>query len=126
MKLYVLLLSSCFIFACSASDTITIQSMNRSIDKTSEDYQLCDEFKLNNAEIKQYFTLAKEVSSTEFHYESLILPCKYHGELNISNNHYKFEIYAGGSGSLYSESDSQSKNYICKNEECCSMFNNLC
>lgn len=110
----------------SSTNDVKILSYTKQVDQSSPESTICDDFTLTESEVKKYFSYASEVSSTQFHYESLILPCKYQGKLTLSNNQYEFEIYAGGSGMLFSKNNESDRYFICTEDSCCNQFKNLC
>ncbi len=119
----VFLISSCTL---SQESEIQILTANKVIDITKSDFKICEKFLLTKTEITLYFQVAKQISNEEEHGESFILPCKYEGKLTNNKTIYLYEIYAGGSGYIYDKNGWTMKNFICKNENCCSTFSNLC
>lgn len=122
----ILLLAS----SCSAldgkGDDITILSMNRAVDTSMPDSELCSEFTMSKAELNSYFRLAEEVDTATANAESIILPCKYEGSIKINNAEFFYEVIAGGAGYIYDSNGWAIKNYLCRNESCCSKFKRLC
>ena len=100
-----------------------VVSIEKKINTDAPDHELCSTFRLTKAEVIAYFSIAKEVDEHEFHYESLILPCKYHGSIKSDGSQFQWEIFAGGSGYLYNKSIE--KRYLCK-EDCCNALPGLC
>ncbi len=121
----IVLLSSIFwLQSCqSVQRNIDVTSIERKIDTESPDYKICSSFTLTKKSVVDYFSIAKEVSGDEFHHESIILPCKYQGEMNIDGIQFRWEIFAGGSGYLYNKSTE--KRYLCK-KTCCNILKGLC
>lgn len=120
------LISSCTTSINSKEDQVEILSMNKIVDKTMPDSQICEDFVMSEHELARYFKIADEVTTLVSHGQSIILPCKYEGELRIKNKHYSYEVIAGGTGYIYNQDGWVVKNYLCVNERCCSEFLNLC
>ena len=119
----IFLIASCTL---SHESDIKILTANEVVDITKPDFKICEKFQLTKSEITLYFQLADQISNEEEHGESLILPCKYEGKLTINKRVYLYEIYAGGSGYIYDKNGWVMKNFICKNDNCCSSFSDLC
>ncbi|MBL1260738.1 MAG: hypothetical protein COB33_009445 [Thiotrichaceae bacterium] len=119
------LISSCT-FINSKEDQVEILSMDKIVDKTMADNQICEDFLMSERELNKYFKIADEVTTSVSHEKSIMLPCKYKGELKIKNKHYFYEVVAAGAGYIYNQDGWVVKNYLCVNERCCSEFLNLC
>ncbi len=119
----VLLIASCTI---NHESDIQILTANKVVDITNPDFKICKKFQLTKSEITLYFQVAEQISNEEEHGESFILPCKYEGKLTINKRISLYEIYAGGSGYIYDKNGWIMKNFICKNNNCCSAFSDLC
>lgn len=104
--------------------TIEVLSIARVIDKTAPGYEMCSSFTLTKREAETYFSIAEEVTEHEFHYEAIIFPCIYKGSIRIHDDHFQWEVGAGGAGYLYNK-DSVSKKYLCRNS-CCDSLPKLC
>lgn len=119
-----------FAASCSTLDTggddVVILSMNRTVDTSMPDSQLCSEFTMSKAELNFYFRLAEEVDTATSNAESIILPCKYEGKVKINNAEFFYEVIAGGAGYIYDSNGWAVKNYLCRSESCCSKFKQLC
>jgi len=105
---------------------IQILTANKVVDITKHDFKICENFQLTKSEIALYFQVAEQISNEEGHGESFILPCKYEGKLTINKKIHIYEVYAGGSGYIYGKNGWIIKNFICKNDNCCSAFSGLC
>jgi hypothetical protein len=119
----VFLIASCTL---SHESNIQILTANKIVDITNPDFKICEKFQLTKSEITLYFQVAEQISNEEEHGESFILPCKYEGKLTLNKRIYSYDIYAGGSGYIYDKNGWVMKNFICKNDNCCSAFSNLC
>ncbi|WP_278403459.1 hypothetical protein [Pseudoalteromonas ruthenica] len=117
-----------FITSCAFNheNKIQILTSEKIVDITKQGFELCDSFRLTESEINLYFQTAEEVSNEEAHGESIIMPCKYSGELIMNKEVYSYEVFAGGAGYIFDDKGSVLKNFICKNNNCCSNFSNLC
>ncbi len=117
-----------FIVSCTLNheSDIKILTANKVVDITKSDFKVCENFQLTKNEIISFFQIAKQISNEEDHGKSLILSCKYEGKLTMNRKTYSYEIYAGGSGYIYDQSGWVIKNFICKNNNCCSAFSELC
>ncbi|WP_028864711.1 hypothetical protein [Psychromonas aquimarina] len=117
-----------FVASCSFKheNNIQILSSKKVVDTTKPDFKICESFLLTESEINSYFHAAEQISNEEAHGESLIMPCKYSGKLTMNKEAYSYEIFAGGTGYVYDEEGWVVKNFICKNNNCCSRFSNLC
>ncbi|RZF81420.1 hypothetical protein EXT46_09475 [Pseudoalteromonas sp. CO325X] len=117
-----------FITSCAFNHESKIQILTseKIVDITKQGFELCDNFQLTESEINLYFQTAEEVSNEEAHGASIIMPCKYSGELIINKKVYSYEIFAGGAGYIFDDKGWVLKNFICKNNNCCSNFSNLC
>jgi len=119
----ILAISSCALN--NESDT-QVQSINRVVDMTDTTSKVCENFYLTKNEIIYFFQVAEQINNEEDHGESLILPCKYEGKIMMNNKSYSYEIFAGGTGYLYDKNGWVVKNFICKNNHCCTKFSELC
>jgi hypothetical protein len=129
MKWLVAILFIVFSVSCSSlpkHEPISILSSEKVVDNESQEVSICKKFKLTDIEIEKYFSIAESMSPIESNQRLTILPCKYSGELKLSGNLYKYEIYAGGSGFLYDQEGWLYRGYLCDSNRCCSMFNSLC
>ena len=117
-----------FITSCVVNDEKRIQILTteKVVDITKQGAKLCDSFQLTESEIALYFKTAEEVSNEEAHGESIIMPCKYSGELTMNKEIYSYEVFAGGAGYIFDDKGWVLKNFICKNNNCCNSFSNLC
>ena len=117
-----------FIASCTFNNEKETQllSVKKVIDRTLPNYEICENFQLTEKEIISFFQVAQQVSNEEEHGQSFILPCKYEGKLIIKKKIYSYEVFAGGTGYIYDENGWVAKNFICKNNNCCSKFSALC
>ncbi len=117
-----------FITSCAFNHEKKIQILTtkKVVDITKQGSKVCDNFILTESEITLYFQTAEQVSNEEAHGESIIMPCKYSGELTMNKETYSYEVFAGGTGYIYDDKGWVLKNFICKNNNCCSSFSNLC
>ena len=117
-----------FITSCTFNNEkkVKILTATKVIDITKQGSQVCDNFLLTESEIISYFHTAEQVSNEEAHGESIIMPCKYSGKLTMNKESYSYEVFAGGTGYIYDDKGWVVKNFICKNNNCCSSFSNLC
>ena len=117
-----------FITSCASNHENKIQILTTAkvVDITKQGSKVCASFQLTESEITLYFQTAEEVSNEEAHGESIIMPCKYSGELIMNKEVYSHEVFAGGAGYIFDDKGWVLKNFICKNNNCCSSFSNLC
>lgn len=117
-----------FITSCAFNheNKIQILTEEKVVDITKQGSKVCDSFQLTEREIILYFQAAEEVSNEEAHGESIILPCKYSGELIINEEVYSYEVFTGGVGYIFDDEGWVLKSFICKNNNCCGSFSNLC
>lgn len=108
----------------SHDNDIKVLTIQKVVDKTVPNHEMCESFGLTNKNVETYFAIAKEVSGHEFHHEAIILPCKFKGSIHLRGEYLQWEIVAGGAGYLYNKK-SIDKRFICKNE-CCNALPNLC
>ena len=120
-----LILTSC-ISNGNSNQTALILSMDRVVDSTLPNNEMCDSFILNEQEIIKYFLISEEISIADLHGESFILPCQHEGRLKMNGKVFSYEVIAGGTGYLYDERGFVVKSYICKSDECCGQFLDLC
>ena len=122
------LLAAFFVSSCTVNNKrdIELLSFNKAIDKTSNDFEFCEDFQLNESDIYVFFQVAEQINNEDAHGQSLILPCKYEGKLTINKDIYSYEVFAGGSGGLYDKNGWVVQNFICKSNNCCSQFSDLC
>lgn len=104
-------------------ENMDVVSIVREIDTSSPDHELCSALTLTKEDVAKYFSIADEVDEYEFNDQSLILPCKYRGLVNVDGAQLSWEIIAGGAGYLYNKS--VDKRYLCR-KECCKALRNLC
>lgn len=104
--------------------TMEVVSMEKEINKSAPDHEICSSFTLTASQIGRYFTEAAEVDANTFHADAMILPCKYKGTIKISTGLLQWEIYAGGAGYLY-RGESVNKRYLCK-DKCCKALPGVC
>ena len=117
-----------FITSCAFNyeKKIQILTSKKVVDISKQESKVCDNFILTESEITLYFQTAEQVSNEEAHGESIIMPCKYSGELTMNKETYSYEVFAGGTGYIYDDNGWVLKNFICKSNNCCSSFSNLC
>ena len=121
-------MSSILIFqSCSLQKqdgNMKVVSINKVVNKNIPGYEICSSFTFKKTDVIKYFSLAEQVDGHEFHSEAIILPCKYHGSIDINGNLLQWEVNAGGAGYLYNDKKINKK-YLCK-VNCCKTFQNLC
>lgn len=74
----------------------------------------CEKVTLGAADVSRYFATATSVSTQVFHYESVVLPCSFSGQLLRGGKTYQWSIHAGGAGYLQSEDGLQDLRYLCR------------
>ncbi len=124
--LFFSVVSMLIIQSCSLqkqNKNMKVVSFEKIVDKNIPDYEVCNSFSLQKKDVIKYFTLAKEVDGHVFHSESVILPCKYRGIIDIDGELLQWEVNAGGAGYLYNKKIN--KRYLCK-ENCCKSLPDLC
>lgn len=117
-----------FITSCAFDyeNSVQVLTSKKIVDISKQGSKICDNFILTKREVTLYFKISEQVSNEEAHGESIIMPCKYSGELKINKEAYSYEVFAGGAGYIYDGSGWVLKNFICKSNNCCSSFSNLC
>jgi hypothetical protein len=131
MKIFSFLITLSLTFICLSScstasreDSVSVLSIEKEIDTTSSDTDICRSFSLSNEDVATYFSTAQEVDKYRFHHEAIIMPCKYSGSIEIGSKQYKWEIYAGGAGYLFTN-DTVVKWFLCTGK-CCDILPKLC
>ena len=124
--LFFFMISIFIIQSCSLQkqdESMKVISIKKVVNKNIPGYEICNSFALRKIDIVKYFTLAKQVDGYEFHSESIILPCKYQGSINVNGSFLQWEVNSGGAGYLYNKKIN--KKYLCK-VTCCKSFPSLC
>lgn len=102
---------------------IEVVSLQRQIDNTHADADICRTLTLSRADVATYFSLAESVDPVTFHAEALIMPCSYRGALRRAGHLYQWEIFAGGAAYLY-DGVTTNRRYLCR-ERCLDALPNL-
>ena len=125
----ILLCISLIIAACSNvqhDEKIVILNSKVFIDKDNHDYELCNDFILQDSEIKKYFLISENVSDYDFNAKAIIMPCGVSGQIYMEGKTYSYEITAAGAGYIFDEKGWPVKKYLCSNAVCCKEFPIMC
>jgi hypothetical protein len=102
---------------------IEVVSLQRQVDATRADADICSALTLSRADVARYFTLAEVVDPATFDAEAIIMPCSYRGTLRRAGQLYHWEIFAGGAAYLYDGGETNQR-YLCR-ESCLAALPNL-
>ena len=126
MKALGLVLLSAALAACvpvRGNGGIEVVSLQRQVDATRADADICSALTLSRADVARYFTLAEVVDPATFDAEAIIMPCSYRGTLRRAGQLYHWEIFAGGAAYLYDGGEINQR-YLCR-ESCLAALPNL-
>lgn len=116
--------------SCSSTEKhqqqVEILSMQKVIDTSMPDNQICTDFVITKTELMEYFLIADQVSSSVYDGSAVVLPCQYEGKLLMNEETFSYEVIAGGAGSIFNDNGWTIKHYLCLDDNCCNQFSNLC
>jgi hypothetical protein len=126
VKAFGLMLLCAALAACApvrSDGGIEVVSLQRQLDTTRVDADICSALTLSRADVARYFTLAEVVDPATFDAEAIIMPCSYRGTLRRAGKLYHWEIFAGGAAYLY-DGAATNQRYLCR-ESCLAALPNL-
>lgn len=92
---------------------IEVVSLQRQLDTTRGDADICSALTLSRTDVARYFALAEQVGPATFDGEAVIMPCSYRGTLRRAGKLYHWEIFAGGAAYLYDDAATNQR-YLCR------------
>lgn len=118
-----LLLAACTGTVSNSYSDIKITSQQNSLEETKLMNDVCQQFKLTEGQVLNYFREASVTDEATIHAEYNILPCYSTGKVNISGKTYNWIIRAGGVGEYFN--DTKKVLLVCK-EKCCEKTKEIC
>lgn len=117
------LLAACTGTVSKSYSDIKITSQQNSLEETNLMKDVCQQFKLTEGQVLNYFREASVTDEATIHAEYNILPCYSTGKINISGKTYNWIIRAGGVGEYFN--DTKKILLVCE-EKCCKKTKGIC